>query len=442
MTLSPLLAAHQARGLSLVSEGGLAARLTSRDRAALRAYREITRAGEPAGLTLYHAERWLGLFHPYRTSMWVRLQSLARVRGAVQPSLADLAGTLRGLSEEKVRQYLVQFWEEEQPGNLEWEFFRAALTIERRAGKSYRFLNVVLDDLLHPDDWPELAALTARFQAEGEGELLPRGVPVSPGGNSTRLEGRPVGKGDSSGKPGAPGGDGSGNRTGLSPPTPPMCPALPGAVPGISPEEREEAGAVYPEEAAVPGLLAELGVQPAGIRRLLRHKSGQGAYWGARWAVWVSAKKDLAQPGGFLYSRILGACEGDPECQEPPLAWVLQRERAQGDQRRRERTAAVVASRPDPFLARKTAPRPDPGTAVLPELAEVWQRLRAEPALPVRAAFAAATAVTREGTVLVIELPGTSAEALRSRREQLLDVARGVRPELSELRFMATKGGR
>jgi hypothetical protein len=203
-----------------------------------------------------------------------------------------------------------------------------------------------------------------------------------------------------------------------------------------------EGGGVYPEAAEVAERLAALGVQPAGIRRLLRHKSGMGAHWGARWAVWVGAKQGLAQPGGFLFSRILGACEGDPECQEPPLAWVLQQERVQNEQRCRERTAAAVAHRPDPFLARKSAPRPEPGTAVLPELAEVWTRLRAEPALPVRAAFAAATAVMLDGEVLVIELPSISADALRSRREQLLQVAQGVRPELSELRFMATKGGR
>lgn len=226
---------------------------------------------------------------------------------------------------------------------------------------------------------------------------------------------------------------------GVPPPTPPMCLALPGAVPG---QGSEAAGVVYPDEAEVAGKLAELGVQAAGIRRLLRHKSGMGAHWGARWAVWVTAKQGLAQPGGFLFSRILGACEGDPECQEPPLAWVLQQERRQSEQRRRERTASAVAQRPDPFLARKTAPRPDPGTAVLPELAEVWTRLRAEPALPVRAAFAAATAVTLEGDALVIELPGISADALRSRREQLLAVAQSVRPELAELRFASTRAPR
>jgi hypothetical protein len=215
-----------------------------------------------------------------------------------------------------------------------------------------------------------------------------------------------------------------------------MCPALPEARPGI-PEEGE---AEYPPLAEVPRLLAELGVQPAGIRRLLRHKSGQGAYWGARWAVWVGAKRDLAQPGGFLFSRIFGACEGDPECREPPLAWVVQRERAEGDRRRRERTTAVVASRPDPFRARKEARRPDPGTAVLPELAPVWERLRAEPAAPVRLALAAATAVTRDGDTLVIELPGISADALRPRREWLLEVARTVCPELAELRLVPAKG--
>jgi hypothetical protein len=423
---SPLLAAHHSCGLHVVSDGALAARLTSRSRAALQAYREITRAGEPAGLTLYHVDRWLGLFHPYRTSMWVRLQSLARVRGAVQPSLVDLAATLRGLSEEKVRHYLVQFWEDEQPGNLEWEFFRAALTIERRAGKSYRFLNVVLDDLLHPDDLPELDQLTARFQASGEGELrLP--TPVYPREKPAGPELRPVTKALPSENP-----------AGTPPPTPPMSPALPGALPGILAEGE---GGVYPEAADVPRLLAELGVQPAGIRRLLRHPSGMATHWGARWAVWVSAKQGLAQPGGFLFSRILGACEGDPECQEPPLAWVVRQERAQTVHRRRERTAAVVASRPDPFLARKTSPRPDPATAVLPELAEVWALLRAEPALPVRAALAAATAVTLDGDVLVIELPGISAEALRSRREQLLQVARTLCPGLSDLRFLHTRSG-
>ena len=432
-----LLAAHHSRGLQLVSDGALAARLTSRSRAALQAYREITLAGEPAGLTLYHVDRWLGLIHPYRTSMWVRLQSLARVRGAVQPSLADLAGTLRGLSEEKVRHYLVQFWEQEQPGNLEWEFFRAALTIERRAGKSYRFLNVVLDDILHPDDLPTLDSLTARFQATGQGELLlPRAVPVHPSAIPTGPEPRPVAKPDPSENPPAAAGSPSGNPTGAPPPTPPMCPALPGALPG---KDEEGEGAIYPEAAEVPRLLAELGVQPAGIRRLLRHQSGRGAHWGARWAVWVSAKQGLAHPGGFLFSRILRACEGDPECQEPPLAWVLQQERAQQDRRRGERTTAVVAARPDPFLVRKTAPRPDPATAVLPELAEVWARLRAEPALPVRAALAAATAVTLEGDALVIELPGTSADALRSRRDQLIQVAQSMRPELRALRLIPTR---
>jgi len=435
-----LLAAHQSRGLHVVSDGALAARLTSRSRAALQAYREITWAGEPAGLTLYHVDRWLGLIHPYRTSMWVRLQSLARVRGAVQPSLADLAGTLRGLSEEKVRHYLVQFWEEEQPGNLEWEFFRAALTIERRAGKSYRFLHVVLDDLLHPDDLPALDAHTARFQANGQGELLlPRAVPVHPSAIPTGPPTRPVAKPHPSENPPPPSLPPSGNPTGAPPPIPPMGPALPGALPGISPEGE---GAVYPDEAEVPRLLAELGVQPAGIRRLLRHKSGRGAHWGARWAVWVAAKQGLAQPGGFLFSRILGACEGDPECQEPPLAWVLQQERAQGERRRRTRTAAVVAARPDPFLVRKTAPRPDPATAVLPELAEVWARLRAEPAAPVRLALAAATAVTRDGDVLVIELPGISADALRSRRELVLEIARTACPALLELRLVTTQRGR
>lgn len=435
-----LIAAHQTRGLQLVSEGGLGARLTSRNRAALAAYREITLAGEPAGLSLYFVDRWLGLFHPYRTSLWVRLQSLARVKGAVQPSLADLAGTLRGLSEEKVRHYLVRFWEEEQPGNLEWEFFRAALTLERRAGKSYRFTHVVLDDLLHPDDLPQLDTLTTRFQADGQGELLlPRATPVYPAGIPTRPETAPVRNPDPSGNRTPPPGDPSGNRTGAPPPTPPMGPALPESRPGLHPEADD---VEYPPLAEVPRLLAELGVQPAGIRRLLRHKSGQGAYWGARWAVWIAAKRDLAQPGGFLFSRIYGACEGDPECQEPPLAWVVRREQAEGDRRRRERTASVVATRPDPFRARKEARRPDPGTAVLPELARVWERLRAEPAAPVRLALAAATAVTRDGDTLVIELPGISADALRPRREWLLELARTVCPELQELRLAPTKGGR
>lgn len=50
--------------------------------------------------------------------------------------------------------------------------------------------------------------------------------------------------------------------------------------------------------------------------------------------------------------------------------------------------------------------------------------------------------MTLDGDALVIELPGTSAEALRSRREQLLEVARTVCPELQELRLAPTNGGR
>ena len=50
--------------------------------------------------------------------------------------------------------------------------------------------------------------------------------------------------------------------------------------------------------------------------------------------------------------------------------------------------------------------------------------------------------VTRDGDILVIELPGISADALRPRREWLLELARTVCPELQELRLTPTKGGR